>query len=74
MFTLIKSIPVRRLLSEQGPILGLSIIFAELFYKFHSFTLECLAFLVTWCVLDVVVHVAKRWFAPQEVIDHRVKG
>jgi hypothetical protein len=25
---------------------------AELFYKFHSFTLECGAFLVTWRVLD----------------------
>jgi hypothetical protein len=25
---------------------------AELFYKFHSFTLECAAFLVTWLVFD----------------------
>ena len=25
---------------------------AEVFYKFHSFTLECGAFLVTWRVLD----------------------
>jgi hypothetical protein len=25
---------------------------AELFYKFHSFTLECLAFLATWYVFD----------------------
>ncbi|MGH9766233.1 MAG: hypothetical protein ACREAB_02260 [Blastocatellia bacterium] len=28
--------------------LTLSIVTAELFYKFHSFTLECLAFLATW--------------------------
>ena len=26
---------------------------AELFYKFHSFTLETIAFLATWFVLDV---------------------
>lgn len=25
---------------------------AEFFYKFHSFTLECIAFLVTWLVVD----------------------
>jgi hypothetical protein len=27
---------------------------SELFYKFHSFTLECVAFLVTWFVLDAI--------------------
>ena len=25
---------------------------AEFFYKFHSFTLECAAFLVTWLLFD----------------------
>ena len=25
---------------------------AELFYKFHSFTLECIAFLATWLAFD----------------------
>jgi hypothetical protein len=34
---------------------------AEFFYKFHSFTLECGAFLVTWRVLDwVYQQVARR--------------
>ena len=27
---------------------------AEVFYKFHSFTLECAAFLATWAALDAV--------------------
>jgi hypothetical protein len=31
--------------------LAVSIIIAELFYKFHSFSLECLAFLATWTAL-----------------------
>ena len=31
---------------------------AELFYKFHSFALECGAFLLTWLVLDWVIEVA----------------
>lgn len=28
---------------------------AEIFYKFHSFTLECVAFLATWLVLDLAI-------------------
>lgn len=32
-------------------------VIAELFYKFHSFAAECLAFLVTWFVFDV----AREW-------------
>jgi hypothetical protein len=34
----------------------ISFVIAELFYKFHSFTLECVAFLVTWFVLDAALH------------------
>lgn len=52
MYSLIRSLPLRRLLIEQLPILLLSMFIAELFYKFHSFTLETLAFLATWFVLD----------------------
>lgn len=55
MYTLIRSLPLRQLLLEQVPALGLSFIIAELFYKFHSFTLECMAFLGTWYVLDASI-------------------
>jgi hypothetical protein len=59
MYTLFRSTPLRQLLLEQAPALGGSFIIAELFYKFHSFTLECLAFLATWCVLDAAMQGAK---------------
>ncbi len=29
-------------------------VIAELFYKFHSFSLECIAFLITWAALSCV--------------------
>ena len=29
-------------------------VIAELFYKFRSFSLECIAFLVTWAILSYV--------------------
>jgi hypothetical protein len=48
---------VRELFIEQVPAVVVSIIIAELFYKFHSFTLECLAFLATWYLIDFVINV-----------------
>ncbi len=54
MFTLLKSSKLIDLAVIQAPAFLISILIAELFYKFHSFLLECLAFLVTWFVLDWV--------------------
>ena len=55
MYTLLRLLSVKRLTYEQVPTLTLAWIIAELFYKFHSFTLECAAFLATWLMLDVLV-------------------
>jgi hypothetical protein len=55
MYTLIRSLPWQRLLAEQLPALAISLIIAEMFYKFHSFTLECIAFLATWFVIDALI-------------------
>ena len=53
MYTLIRLLSFRQLLLGQLPALSLSFLIAELFYKFHSFTLECLAFLATWYMIDL---------------------
>jgi hypothetical protein len=64
MYTLFRSVPLRNLLSMQAPALLLSFVIAELFYKFHSFTFECLAFLVTWFVIDAVISsIRDSWLA-----------
>jgi len=55
MYTLIRLIPVERLFLEQAPALAVSFAIAEAFYKFHRFTLECLAFLATWYVVDALI-------------------
>jgi hypothetical protein len=39
---------------------------AEFFYKFHSFTLECGAFLITWRVLDWVYQQVAQRLRPAE--------
>jgi len=47
MFTLLRMLSVRRLLIEQFFFIAAAWLIAELFYKFHSFSLECAAFLAT---------------------------
>lgn len=64
MFTLLRELPLRRLLAEQLPTLAAAWLVAELFYKFHSFSLECAAFLATWFVFDALVQGFKRVLAP----------
>lgn len=70
MYSLMRSMSLRSLLVEQLPVLLLSMIIAEVFYKFRSFTLETIAFLATWFVIDFVVQrvlraLAKRTAEPQ---------
>ena len=54
MFELLRSSTLRQLLARQAPALAISLVVAELFYKFGSFTLECIGFLATWLVLDAL--------------------
>ena len=63
MFELIRSTSLRQLLARQAPALAGSLVIAELFYKFGSFTLECLGFLATWFVLDAIFAAIARAFA-----------
>ena len=55
MYTMVKALPVRQALTRHLPVLGVSVGLAETFYKFHSFSLECVAFLATWWVIDAAV-------------------
>jgi hypothetical protein len=55
VYTYLRSLPPRDLVFAQAPVFLAAFLIAELFYKFHSFTLECLAFLATWFVLDALV-------------------
>jgi hypothetical protein len=52
MYRLLSGLSAGELLTRQAPILVAAMIIAELFYKFHSFTLECGAFLATWFLID----------------------
>jgi hypothetical protein len=63
MFTLLRLLPFRRIALEQAPTLAAAWLVAETFYKFHSFTLECAAFLVTWFAFDGALQAARTLLA-----------
>jgi len=50
MFTMLRQAPLRQWITQEALSLVLAGVTAEFFYKFHSFTLECAAFLATWFV------------------------
>lgn len=62
MFTLLRLLPYKQLFGEQLPAIAMAWVIAEVFYKFHSFSLECAAFLLTWFALDALVQGLKSLF------------
>ena len=62
MSTLLRSLSIRELLIAEAPSLAISMMIAELFFKFHSFTLECIAFLATWYVVGSVIRGVVEFF------------
>jgi len=68
MYSLINEVGVRKALLAEAPPAALSLVIAEFFYKFHSFTLECLCFLATWLAVSSLFALAQRlWPARREV-------
>jgi len=55
MYSLLSLVPVSAIASRELPALGVALVIAEVFYKFHSFTLECVAFLATWYGLSWLI-------------------
>lgn len=60
MYTLVRTTPRKQLLTRATPALLLSLVVAEAFYKFHSFVLECVAFLATWYAIELVADIVSR--------------
>lgn len=63
MFTLLRNITSRDVFITETPSLFLSLLIAELFYKWHSFLLECIGFLVTWYFISLVFNMIRSWFS-----------
>jgi hypothetical protein len=53
---------LRRPLTQQIFAFVPALAITELFYHFHSFSLEFVGFLTTWFVLDLLVAFARRLF------------
>jgi len=55
MYSLISKVPLSTVVGRELPAFGISLVVAEIFYKFQSFSLECLAFLATWFGLSWLI-------------------
>lgn len=60
MYTLVRNLWSREAALVEAPAFVGALVIAELFYKFHSFTLECLAFLATWMAISSIAALATR--------------
>lgn len=56
MYQLLDSRRYSSVIAKEAPPLVLAMIVSEFFYKFHSFTLECCAFLVTWYAFSFLIN------------------
>jgi hypothetical protein len=66
MYSLVKHIDGRAAAAREAVTLIAALGVAEVFYKFHSFSLECLAFLATWAALSGLAELTGRlagWLA-----------
>lgn len=70
MYELVRTSSIHQLLAQHIPSAVASLIIAELFYKFHSFTLEALAFLATWFVMGSVFSAVTRLWAAVRSDEH----
>jgi hypothetical protein len=68
MYTLMRDGLSARAARLQLPSLAITIVVAETFYKFHSFTLEFLVALATWTVVDLALNVVARGLAALRVV------
>lgn len=62
MYELLRHALLQKLLPQQLLSGGTAFLIANQFYKFHSFGLECIAFLITWGVLDFLVQKISKLF------------
>lgn len=60
MYELVIQIGIPKFMLREAVPLAISLAIAEVFYKFHSFTLETLAFLATWYLISAAVSVLSR--------------
>lgn len=66
MYELLRRLTFKQLAFEQLPLLAIAIVIAELFYQFHSFLLEAVAFLLTWMALGALYASLKSLLSPDE--------
>jgi hypothetical protein len=71
VYQMLRGRSLKALSIDALPPLAAAFLLAEIFYKWHSFTLECLGFLATWFVLDMAWTKLVERLRPPEPLDAR---
>ena len=71
MYQLLRSLSGQDLVVQQAPVFVVAFVLASVFYKFGNFALECVAFLATWFVLDLLASVARTSFGRTDSVRSR---
>ena len=59
MNMIFKNLTLQQIMSEFIPSFGFSLVIAEYFYKFGSFSVECIAFLMSWYLIGRSIQTIK---------------
>jgi hypothetical protein len=54
LYSLIQTLGIQVAMKRELAPFVVAFVIAELFYKFRSFALECIAFLITWAILSYI--------------------
>ena len=66
MYTILHEPRLRAACLREAPSFALALLLAEGVFKFHSFTLECAAFLATWSAASFLGAAVWNWWAATE--------
>ncbi len=72
MYALVRDLESRTALAREAVTFLVAFALAEVFYKFHSFSLKCLAFLATWTVLSGLADLGGRLFHQPDRVNEDV--
>lgn len=70
MYKFIRRLTLKQLTLEELQLLVIALGITELFYKFHSFLLEAVGFLLTWLALGALAAAIKSLFTPVKEVEN----
>lgn len=69
MYTLVKELGLKKVFVEEAPYLLASLVVAELFFKWGSFSLELIGFFVMWAISSFIGNGLREIFKGNDALE-----